>query len=110
MSLYTLAGILTQEIPDPLMLDIALHFQANDNHRTSQQSRQSSTFFDRTPHQSDKIVAQPNRSNDGPHRLPRGSKAWDISERLEALWDWYRAAAPCSRRLSPWMTELALEI
>jgi hypothetical protein len=110
MSSYTLAGILAQEIPDHLMLDIALHFQANDNRCANQQTSQLNNFLDRPPHQSDKIVAQPDRSNDGPHRLPRGSKAWDISERLEALWDWYRAAAPCSRRLSPWITELALKI
>ena len=33
---YTLAGILAQQIPDHLILDIALHFQANDNRYAEQ--------------------------------------------------------------------------
>jgi hypothetical protein len=70
MSSYTLAGILAQQIPDHLILDIALHLQANDNRCASQQARQVDSFFDRPPHQPDKAMARPGRSSGGPRWLP----------------------------------------
>jgi hypothetical protein len=100
MSSYTLAGILAQQIPDHLILDIALHLQANDNRCASQQARQVDNFFDRPPHQPDKAAARPGRSSGGPRRLPHDSKAWDISERLGAVWTWCRSAATCSREVA----------
>jgi hypothetical protein len=101
MSSYTLAGILAQQIPDHLLLDIALHLQANDNRRANQQSRQLNNFPDRPPHQPGKaFVVIPGRSNGAPRWLPPGSKGWDISERLGALRTWCRTAATCSREVA----------
>jgi hypothetical protein len=101
MSSYTLAGILAQPIPDHLLLDIALHFQANDNRCANQQSRQLNNFLDRPPRQPGKaFVVIPGRSNGDPHWLPHGSKAQDISERLETLWTWCRTAATCSQEVA----------
>jgi hypothetical protein len=97
MSSYTLAGILAQQIPDHLILDIALHLQANDNRCASQQTRQVDNFFDRPPHQPNMTVARPGRSNGGPGWLPHGNKPRDISERLGVVWSWCRTAATCSR-------------
>ena len=98
MSSYTLAGILAQQIPDHLILDIALHLQANDNRCANQQSRQSNSFLDRPPHQPGKaFVVIPGRSHGGPRWLPHGSKTQDISERLGTLWTWCRTTATCSR-------------
>jgi len=99
MSSYTLAGILAQQIPDHLLLDIALHLQANDNRCANQQARQLNNFLDRPPHQPGKaFVVLPGRSNGDP--LSHGSKAQDISERLGMLWTWCRTAATCSREVA----------
>ena len=101
MSSYTLAGILAQPIPDHLILDIALHLQANDNRCASQQARQVDNFFDRPPHQPGKaFVVIPGGNNGAPRWLRRGSKAQDISERLGMLWTWCRTAATCSREVA----------
>jgi hypothetical protein len=35
MAHYSLADVLTQEIPDIVLVDIALHWQANDNRPSS---------------------------------------------------------------------------
>ena len=97
MSSYTLAGILAQPIPDHLILDIALHLQANDNRCARQQPRQLNNFLDRPPRQPGKaFVVIAGRSNSVPRWLPPGSKAQDISERLGTLWTWCRTAATCS--------------
>jgi len=103
MSSYTLAGILAQQIPDHLILDIALHLQANDNRCANQQSRQLNSFPDRPPHQPGKafpgkaFVVIPGRSHGAPRWLSHGGKAQDVSERLGTLWTWCRTAATCSR-------------
>ena len=91
MSSYTLAGILAQPIPDHLMLDIALHLQANDNRCANQQTSQLNNFLDRPPHQPrNAFVVIPGRSHGAPRWLPRGSKAQDISERLSTTAGLYR--------------------
>ncbi len=101
MSSYTLAGILAQPIPDHLLLDIALHFQANDNRCANQQSRQLNNFPDRPPHQPGKaFVVTPGQNNSDPHELPPGSKAQGISEHLGMLWTRCRTAATCSREVA----------
>jgi hypothetical protein len=101
MSSYTLAGILAQPIPDHLILDIALHLQANDNRCANQQSRQLNNFLDRPPHQSGKaFVVISGGSHGDPRWLPPGSKAQDLSERLGTLWTWCRTAATCSREVA----------
>jgi hypothetical protein len=101
MSSYTLAGILAQPIPDHLMLDIALHLQANDNRCANQQTNQLNNFLDRPPHQPRKaFVVIPGGNNGAPRWLPHGSKAQDISERLGTLWTWCRTAATCSREVA----------
>jgi hypothetical protein len=88
MSMYKLADILAQEIPDHLMLDIALHLQANDNHSRSRsvsgQSEQLNHAFG---------PEHPGRTAGGSSWLPHGSRVHDRNERLEALWIWCRAAA-----------------
>ena len=101
MSSYTLAGILAQQIPDHLLLDIALHLQANDNRCAYQQSRQVNNFLDRPPRQPGKaFVVISGRSNGAPRWLPPGSKAQEISERLGTLWTWCRTAATCSQEVA----------
>ena len=101
MSSYTLAGILAQPIPDHLMLDIALHLQANDNRCVNQQTSQLNNFLDRPPHQPGKaFIVIPGENNGAPRRLRRGSNAQDISERLGMLWTWCRTAATCSRAVA----------
>jgi len=102
MSLYKLADILAQEIPDHVMLDIALHLQANDNRCASGQAPQLSNSFDR-PANSGNAAERPGRSGDSSRRLPRPhggkfhGKLHDGSERLDALRNWCRAAATVSR-------------
>ena len=101
MSSYTLAGILAQPIPDHLILDIALHLQANDNRCVNQQTSQLNNFLDRPPHQPGKaFVVMSGRSHGALPWLPHGSKAQDISERLGMLWTWCRTAATCSREVA----------
>jgi hypothetical protein len=101
MSSYTLAGILAQPIPDHLLLDIALHFQANDNRCANQQSQQLNNFLDRPHHQPGKaFVVTSGQSNGEPHEPPYGSKAQDIIEHLGKLWTWCRTAATCSREVA----------
>jgi hypothetical protein len=110
MSTYTLAGILAQPIPDHLILDIALHLQANDNRCAKQQARQLNNFLDRPPHQRGKpFVVFPDRRHGTPRWLPHGSKAQDISERLGTVWTWCRTAATYSREVAvSVMTDLIL--
>ena len=97
MSSYKLADFLAQEIPDSLMLDIALHLQANDNRCANQHSRQRDRFLDWPAHQHDRIVAQADPGNGNPQKLTRGVKVLEISGRFGTLWDWCRTAASCSR-------------
>ena len=95
MSMYKLADILAQEIPDQLMLDIALHLQANDNRSRSSsvsgQSEQLNHAFGRLP-ELGKAAEHPGRTAGGSGLLPHDSRVHDRNERLEALWIWCRAA------------------
>jgi hypothetical protein len=47
MAHYRLADILTQEIPDIVLVDIALHWQSNDNWPTGMESSRASRHNDR---------------------------------------------------------------
>jgi hypothetical protein len=91
MSSYKLADFLSQEIPDHLMLDIALHFQANDNRYASKQSRRWDTPFNHPSHQTGNVASCPDQNQGGLHS-PRGVEISDISERLGSLWSWCRTA------------------
>ena len=92
MGSYKLADFLSQEIPDHLMLDIALHFQANDNRYASSRSRRWDT--------SRRSSVPPSRATSRHARARRGRSPWlpqgveisDISERLGSLWNWCRTA------------------
>ena len=91
MSSYKLADFLTQEIPDHLMLDIALHFQANDNRYASKHSRRWDSPFNHPSRQTGNVASCPDQNQAGLHS-PRGVEISDISERLGSLWSWCRTA------------------
>jgi hypothetical protein len=91
MSSYKLVDFLTQEIPDHLMLDIALHFQANDNRYASNRSRRWDSPFNHPSHQTGNVASCPDQNQGGLHS-PRGVEISDISERLGSLWSWCRTA------------------
>ena len=101
MSSYTLAGILAQQIPDHLILDIALHFQANDNRYASSRSRQWSSLRSSIP-PGRPDAAWSDQNNGDPHGLPHGGDISDVGERLGSLWTWCRAtvARPLENVLS----------
>ena len=91
MGSYKLADFLSQEIPDHLMLDIALHFQANDNRCASNRSRRWDSPFNHPSHQTGNVASCPDQDQGGLHS-PRGVESPDISERLGSLWSWCRTA------------------
>ena len=91
MSSYKLADFLAQEIPDHLILDIALHFQANDNRYASNRSRRWDSPFNHPSHQTGNVASCPDQNQGGLHS-PRGVEISDISERLGLLWSWCRTA------------------
>ena len=91
MSSYKLADFLAQEIPDHLILDIALHFQANDNRYASNRSRRWDSPFNHPSHQTGNVASCPEQNQSGLHS-PRGVEILDISERLGLLWNWCRTA------------------
>ena len=91
MGSYKLADFLSQEIPDHLMLDIALHFQANDNRYASNRSRRWDSPFNHPSHQTGNAASCPDQNQGGLHS-PRGVEILDISERLGLLWSWCRTA------------------
>jgi hypothetical protein len=102
MSSYKLADFLSQEIPDHLMLDIALHFQANDNRCASKQSRRWDTPFNHPSHQTGNVASCPDQNQGDP---PRGVEISDISERLGSLWSWCRTAV--TRPLEAFLSVMA---
>jgi hypothetical protein len=91
MGSYKLADFLSQEIPDHLMLDIALHFQANDNRYASNRSRRWDTPVNPASHQTSNVASCLDQNEGGLHS-PRGVEISDISERLGSLWNWCRTA------------------
>ena len=91
MGSYKLADFLSQEIPDHLMLDIALHFQANDNRYASNRSRRWDSPFNHPSRQPGNVASCPDQNQGGLHS-PRGVEISDISERLGSLWSWCRTA------------------
>jgi hypothetical protein len=105
MPSYSLADILAQQIPDPLMLDIALHFQANDNRCASQQFRQMDTRLERPSHSFDTAEDCPKRCKGGHGWIPHVIKADGFSERLGALWNRCRTATTLySKDAASWMS------
>jgi hypothetical protein len=105
MGSYKLADFLSQEIPDHLMLDIALHFQANDNRYASKHSRRWDTPFNPPSRQADNATSGQGHNAGDPHSLPRGVEISDISERLGSLWSWCRTAV--TRRLEAFLSLMA---
>jgi hypothetical protein len=103
MGSYKLTDFLTQEIPDHLILDIALHFQANDNRYASSRSRQWELPRGHPSHQANHAASWLDQ-NEGepPHNVPQGVDISAIGERLGSLWNWSRAtvARPVENVLS----------
>ena len=106
MSSYKLADFLSQEIPDHLMLDIALHFQANDNRYAGKQSRRWDSSFNHPSRQATNATSWQGHNVGDPQSLPRGVEIPDTSERLGSLWNWCRTAVtrPLEAFLS-WMAD-----
>jgi hypothetical protein len=104
MGSYKLADFLSQEIPDHLMLDIALHFQANDN-RYAKQSRRWDSPFNPASRQATNATSWQGHNAGDPHSLPRGVEISDISERLGSLRSWCRTAV--TRRLEAFLSWMA---
>src|SRR5690349_778455 len=104
MSSYKLADFLSQQIPDHLMLDIALHFQANDNRHAGKQSRQWDTPVNPPSRQADTATSWQGHNAGDPQSFPRGVS--DINEHLGSLWSWCRTAVrrPLEAFLS-WMAD-----
>jgi hypothetical protein len=104
MSSYKLADFLSQEIPDHLMLDIALHFQANDNRYAGNRSRRWNSPFNHPSRQAINATSWQGHNAGDPQSLLRGVS--DISERLGSLWSWCRTAVtrPLEAFLS-WMAD-----
>ena len=99
MGSYKLADFLAQEIPDHLILDIALHFQANDNRYASSRSRRWE--FPRG-HPSRHAASWSGQNEGEPHSVPQGVDISAVGERLGSLWNWSRAtvAGPLENVLS----------
>ena len=101
MGSYKLADFLAQEIPDHLILDIALHFQANDNRYASSRSRRRETSRGHLSHQAGNASLS-DQNEDDPYNLPQGVEITAVGERLGSLWNWSRAtvARPLENVLS----------
>ena len=101
MRSYKLTDFLAQEIPDHLILDIALHFQANDNRYASSRSRRRETSRGHLSHQADSASLS-DQIQDDPHNLPHGVDIPAVGERLGTLWNWSRTtvARPLENVLS----------
>lgn len=91
MRSYKLTDFLAQEIPDHLVLDIALHFQANDNRYASSRSRQWELPRGHPCRQAGPDAAWSDQNEGEPHSVPPGVDISAIGERLGSLWNWSRA-------------------
>ena len=102
MGSYKLTDFLTQEIPDHLILDIALHFQANDNRYASSRSRQWEPPRGHPSRQAGPDAAWSYQNKSEPHSLSQGVDISAVGERLGSLWNWSRAtvARPVENVLS----------
>jgi hypothetical protein len=102
MGSYKLADFLAQEIPDHLILDIALHFQANDNRYASSRSRRREIPRGHPSRQGGPDAAWSDQTEDEPHSVPQGVDISAAGERLGSLWNWSRAtvARPLENVLS----------
>ncbi len=102
MGSYKLADFLAQEIPDHLILDIALHFQANDNRYASSRSRRWEPPRGHPSHQADPDATWSDQNKSDPHSLSQGVDISAAGERLGSLWNWSRAtvARPVENVLS----------
>jgi hypothetical protein len=92
MRSYKLADFLAQEIPDHLILDIALHFQANDNRYASSRSRQWELPRGHPSRQAGPDAAWSDQNKSDHHGLQQGVDISAVGERLGSLWNWSRAA------------------
>ena len=101
MGSYKLADFLAQEIPDHLILDIALHFQANDNRFASSRSRRRETSRGHPSHQACNASLS-DQNEDEPHSVPHGVEIPAAGERPGSLWSWSRTtvARPLENVLS----------
>jgi hypothetical protein len=102
MGSYKLADFLAQEIPDHLILDIALHFQANDNRFASSRSRRRETSRGHPSRQAGPDAAWSDQNKSDPHSLSQGVDFPAVGERLGSLWRWSRTtvARPLENVLS----------
>ena len=101
MGSYKLADFLAQEIPDHLILDMALHFQANDNRFASSRSRRWETPRGHLSHHAGNASLS-DQNEDDPHNLPQRVDISAVGERLGSLWSWSRTtvARPLENVLS----------
>jgi hypothetical protein len=102
MGSYKLTDFLTQEIPDHLILDIALHFQANDNRSASSRSQRWEPPLGHPSHQADNAASWQDQNEGDPHSLPQGVEISAVGECLGSLWNWSRTtvARPLENVLS----------
>jgi hypothetical protein len=102
MGSYKLADFLTQEIPDHLILDIALHFQANDNRYASSRSRRWETPRGHPFRPGGPDAAWSDQTEDESHSVPQGVDISAVGERLGSLLSWSRTtvARPLENVLS----------
>jgi hypothetical protein len=102
MGSYKLADFLAQEIPDHLILDIALHFQANDNRYASSRSRRWEFPRGHPSRQAGHAASWSGQNEGEPHSVPQGVDISAVGERLGSLWNWSRAtvAGPLENVLS----------
>ena len=102
MGSYKLADFLAQEIPDHLILDIALHFQANDNRYASSRSRQWQPSRGHPCRQAGPDAAWSDQNEGEALSVPQGADISAVGERLGSLWNWSRAtvARPLENVLS----------
>ena len=102
MRSYKLADFLAQEIPDHLILDIALHFQANDNRHASSRSRRRELPRGHPSRQAGPDAAWSDQNKSDHHGLQQGVDISAVGERLGSLWNWSRAtvARPVENVLS----------
>ena len=101
MGSYKLTDFLAQEIPDHLILDIALHFQANDNRYASSRSRRRETSRGHLSHQAGSASLS-DQNEDEPHNLPQDVHIPAVGGRPGSLWNWSRTtvARPLENVLS----------
>ena len=102
MRSYKLTDFLAQEIPDHLILDIALHFQANDNRYASSRSRRWEPPPGHPSRQANHAVSRSGQNEGEPHGLRQSVDIPAVGERLGSLWNWSRAtvARPVENVLS----------